>query len=720
LDFCLIAAAELPLIWVILAVAVALGMVIFVHELGHFLVAKACGVKCEKFYLGFDIYGLKICKFRWGETEYGIGILPLGGYVKMLGQEDNPARLREEIERAKQKGDEAGAAEEEKDEPAGKIDVAAAEQALYNPRSYLAKSVPQRMAIISAGVIMNVIFAFICAVVAYRLGVKQMAATIGSLVPGDSAWQVGLRPGDEFREVNGKEVSRFKDVMINVSLGDHADDGVPIVVYRPGDGTLHEYRPIPVKKNIKPTIGILSGYTTTLAGRTRVTLPDSAAARAEPEFKDGDEVVAIDGRKVGSYGEIHACLAANRDKRMEITVRRKPDGKAEDETAEKTQSVTIVVPPNPMRQLVAGLEMAIGPIAAIREGSPAADAGLRAGDVLENYTVAGQQHAVGDPMTLPDRLYTLAQQAQQKDRTIELTVLRDGERVTLKGIELRPVTWFEQPVLEDTPLSIPELGIAYYVESRVAKVATKSSAAAAGLEADDVVVAAAVLPSEDEVGSGKKSDQPEIEVEFDDKEQRNWPSFIFAMQHVALGSRVELTLQDGRKLSLEPTVVPDRFNPDRGLLFAPKQFTEIAETWNEALRLGTRETWESLSMVVMVLKKIGTGKVSAKGLGGPGTIAVVMGSAARDGLAELLIIICVISANLAVLNILPIPLLDGGHMVFLAWEGLTRKPASERVQLLLTYLGLVFILTLMVWVIGLDILRLLRYLGLKVGFLRGA
>ena len=55
---------------------------IFVHELGHFLVAKLCGVKCEKFYLGFDIGGLKFCKFRYGETEYGIGILPLGGYVK--------------------------------------------------------------------------------------------------------------------------------------------------------------------------------------------------------------------------------------------------------------------------------------------------------------------------------------------------------------------------------------------------------------------------------------------------------------------------------------------------------------------------------------------------------------------------------------------------------------------------------------------------------------
>ena len=56
----------------ILKVAIGLGFVIFVHELGHFAVAKLCGVKCEKFYLGFDIAGLRFCKFRWGETECGI------------------------------------------------------------------------------------------------------------------------------------------------------------------------------------------------------------------------------------------------------------------------------------------------------------------------------------------------------------------------------------------------------------------------------------------------------------------------------------------------------------------------------------------------------------------------------------------------------------------------------------------------------------------------
>src|SRR3990172_12440144 len=97
----------LGLIWIILKVLIGLGLVIFVHELGHFLVAKACGVKCEKFYLGFDVpiklgpiaLPRTLGKFQWGETEYGVGVIPLGGYVKMLGQDDNPANAQKEAER---------------------------------------------------------------------------------------------------------------------------------------------------------------------------------------------------------------------------------------------------------------------------------------------------------------------------------------------------------------------------------------------------------------------------------------------------------------------------------------------------------------------------------------------------------------------------------------------------------------------------------------------
>ena len=69
----------------------------------------------------------------------------------------------------------------------------------------------------------------------------------------------------------------------------------------------------------------------------------------------------------------------------------------------------------------------------------------------------------------------------------------------------------------------------------------------------------------------------------------------------------------------------------------------------------------------------------------------------------MLIFLCILSANLAVINFLPIPLLDGGHMVLLAWEGIRGKPANERVQVVLTYIGLIFILGLMAWVIGLDL-----------------
>ncbi|MDZ7619900.1 MAG: site-2 protease family protein, partial [Patescibacteria group bacterium] len=203
MGFCLIAAMDFGLVVVILQVAIALGLVIFVHELGHFAVAKWCGVKCEKFYLGFDFFGWKLFARRWGETEYGIGIFPLGGYVKMLGQEDNPARLREEIERAKHQDEGAGQPEDMEDKPADAadkpdkaataepFDVVAAEKALYDPRSYLSKSVPQRMAIISAGVIMNLIFAFCCAVLAYGIGVRQIECGVGNLIAGESAWQAG-------------------------------------------------------------------------------------------------------------------------------------------------------------------------------------------------------------------------------------------------------------------------------------------------------------------------------------------------------------------------------------------------------------------------------------------------------------------------------------------------------------------------------------------------
>ena len=89
-------------------------------------------------------------------------------------------------------------------------------------------------------------------------------------------------------------------------------------------------------------------------------------------------------------------------------------------------------------------------------------------------------------------------------------------------------------------------------------------------------------------------------------------------------------------------------------------------------------------------------------LGGPKTIAEAAGRAAYESVSQLLIFLTMLSANLAVINFLPIPLLDGGHMVFLLLEGIFRRPVSERVVVAFHYLGFVFIISLMLFVLGLD------------------
>ena len=124
--------------------------------------------------------------------------------------------------------------------------------------------------------------------------------------------------------------------------------------------------------------------------------------------------------------------------------------------------------------------------------------------------------------------------------------------------------------------------------------------------------------------------------------------------------------------------------------------------FGEAARLGLRKTVESLSMVYRFLQRLSQNQISPKLLGGPVTIARVAGQSAEEGFAALLMFLTMLSANLAVVNFLPIPVLDGGHMVFLIYEGIMGKPPSERVFVLFSYLGLAFILTLMLFVLGLD------------------
>ncbi len=702
--------------WVWTKVLVGLGLVIFVHELGHFVVAKLCGVKCEKFYLGFDIGGLKLCKFTRGETEYGIGILPLGGYVKMLGQEDNPARLRAEIERARlqrsggETSAEAAGTPGTPERAPSPQEIAAAEQALFDPRSYLAKSVPQRMAIISAGVIMNVVFAFLAAMLAYGIGVKEAEPVIGAVFPGAAAWRADLKPGDRIEEMGGQQIERWEDVRRRITLGDVAQ-GVRMLVRRPDEEQPLEITVYPERVHLAPAIGAFSGLTTTLSDEYPVE-PGSAAASARPRFQGGDCIVKIDGHAIVTYRDFREQLALHPDKTLKVTVeRRVKESDGTSAASGRTEETTMEVPPSPVRDL--GMVMEMGPITAIQDDSPAAAAKvpwkdtiftIQPGDVL--LRIDGRPPE--DPTFLPEwfRREWFRRRSETSPQ-VTLTVQREGTSVDIP-VRLRRTDRYEPPFLPGNPLSIPSLGIAFQVTNRVARVIPGGPAETAGVNPGDAVVAAQVLmPELESVPEGEQKAFKELaedykkETEFGD-EKPNWPYFFTILQAAPEGSRVKLQLEDGRTVTLEPQAAKDWFQPGRGFLFEPDSFTRTAQSFGEAVSLGAQETWDSLTAVFRMLEKLGTGQVSPKALGGPVAIFRLAGHEASRGTSKLLIFLTLLSANLALLNFLPIPVLDGGHMVFLAYEGITRKPPNESVQAHLTFVGLILLLALLVWVCVLD------------------
>jgi regulator of sigma E protease len=710
---------------VILKVAVGLGLVIFVHELGHFVVAKLCGVKCEKFYLGFDIAGWKLCKFRWGETEYGIGAFPLGGYVKMLGQEDNPAKLREEMERAKQqqtgkegegergRQDNASVSPESSTSGSPSLPLSPSPpldpSPVYDPRSFLAKSVPQRMAIISAGVVMNLVFAYVMAVVAFAIGTEEPPCVVGEVLAGDPAWQADLRPGDEILEIAGKKMGKFRDLQTAISLGDIDDNqGVPLLVQRPGTKQPFTVTVFPDRSRGAFMIGLIGPKTTKLPAddktwlihRRHAVIPGSSAARARPGFQNDDRIIQIDSVPIGDYGRLNGVLAREVDRKIAVTVERR-ERDAEGRPTGDVRLLTIPVEPQPLRML--GLVMGMGSITAVQAHSPAAAAGIRPGDRIVDPD--------GDPMTLPDRL------RRQAGKTVELKIEREKE-VRTYSVRLRQPDDAALADFFDSPVAAAALGVAYRVLNRVERVMPGSPADKAGMKPGDVLVKARLTPPDKEkmrteLGIGPMDDFADVGVDkipFDDDNNHNWPALCSALQGVLPGTTVELTYARGKTQNkkehttgkIEPIASTDLHDLNRGFRFALLMQERHGSSLGEALTLGASRTLDDLTGVFCTVRALGTGRVTPRALGGPWTIIKILLQRADEGTVSLLLFLTFLSANLAVINFLPIPVLDGGHFMLLTYEGVRGKPANETVQAVLAYIGLVLILALMVWVFGLD------------------
>lgn len=271
----------------------SLSVLVFVHELGHFLMAKIFGIRVEKFYIFFNPW-FSLFKFKKGETEYGMGWVPLGGYVKIAGMIDESM----DLEQMKQP---------------------------VQPWEFRSKPAWQRLLVMVGGVVVNFLFAFfLYSMILYTWGQAYLPAEnakYGIVV--DSVMQdAGLRNGDFIVSLDNKKIDNFNDIFLSILL----DDVKTVQVIRDGKA---------VEVVLPPTLkaALLSesskgfGRKDFLEARDLVRLvevvDDSPAQKAG--LQKGDQILFLSGEPVYSRQAFMNAIASHRDQPMEIRLLRGAD-----------------------------------------------------------------------------------------------------------------------------------------------------------------------------------------------------------------------------------------------------------------------------------------------------------------------------------------------------------------------------------------------------------
>ncbi|MBI5464109.1 MAG: RIP metalloprotease RseP [Ignavibacteriales bacterium] len=270
---------------------VTIGILVFVHELGHFLAARIFGMRADKFYIGFDFFGWRLWKHKVGETEYGIGVFPLGGYVKIAGMIDESMDM-----------------EFTKTEP--------------QPWEFRSKPVWQRMIVISAGVLMNMFLAIaIFWGIAFKQGrVIRPVTEIGYVLSESYAAKAGLRVGDNVVAINDRKVTHWNEIEAGV-YSVHAGEDVVLNIDRAGSRIN-----IPIGRDQVPGItderfGIFP------AGLTAVVASvDAGKPAAKIGLQPGDTLLAVNGMPV-SYASLPETIRRYANQEIELTWKRQQEMK---------------------------------------------------------------------------------------------------------------------------------------------------------------------------------------------------------------------------------------------------------------------------------------------------------------------------------------------------------------------------------------------------------
>ncbi len=646
-------------VWKSLLVLIGFGSVIFFHELGHFLAAKAFGVRCDVFAVGI---GPRLCGWRKGvgfsfgkteigplkpesipnanaiavtekgggtegkltvgETDYRLAWLPFGGYVRMLGQDDmDPSKVSED------------------------------------PASFGKKPIWQRMIIISAGVTMNIIFAIVVFAIVFRLGLKVEPAIIGSVAYNSPAQKAGLHAGDQIVSINNhnpRGFLEFQDLQMASALSSRGQP-ISLQYITPGSPKIHSVTLVPT---IPPGGGLLSMGVSMAPSMTFPKMSKSdfkLLTKVDPklaQFKPGSTIVACNGVPVTQWGPLYAMIQSADGQPLNLTLRA-PDGKLY-----HAMRRPILDP----RNWANGIPRILGmypriKLEAVLPGDAGAAAGLKAGDVILR---------VGT-LAYPDFTSFQKSIADNAGQNISIEVLRNGKEVTLHCkprsksghgfIGIAMAFDFSSPVVGSVSRSMAALGVV-----------PGSTISAMGLAGSSPAKTHKITNWYDLFSAAKKLNGQTADIFFAGRS---------APVRVPLHGALMTFLQ--------------QYHYKLRLPLLPATRLQKSHSVYGAVAMGVNHTWHWILRTYSTLRGLGYGTVPAHELHGVVGIVPVLYESESMGNTMLLYFLGLISVNLAVINFLPLPVLDGGLFVMLIIEKIRGRPLSVQVQTAIQLVGITLI-----------------------------
>ena len=366
---------------------VLLGVLIFIHELGHFLVARWCGVRVEVFSLGF---GKKILKYQKGDTTYAVSIIPLGGYVKMFG-------------------DQPGAEISEEDKK----------------HSFTHKNVWQRIAVVVAGPLMNFFFAILIFAVIAMTGEEGKKPVLGDIATGTAAYQAGFRSGDSLLQVNGNPVPSWEDFQRLLLSKEEKAIPLRVQIQREATGKVEE---ISLIAQPKPNPNLLSQYdymaeVEGLSPFSKGTVigVSEGTPLAALGMKTGDEITSVDGKSVRYWRDLEPLMAnAKTDQPLVLELTGVREGDKEPKPLTVTYSPSAKAKSYSYDALK--LENPELFLAHVMEKSPASEAGLKVGDRVLSINDSAVKEW--------DDILAKIKSYDGKD-PVKVSVLREGKKLDL-------------------------------------------------------------------------------------------------------------------------------------------------------------------------------------------------------------------------------------------------------------------------------------------------